>query len=666
MTRRRRLDLTRLEAREVPTVRALGSEFAVSQAAVNTAPAPAVGRDAIGTTVIAWQVQGTGGNDIYARRFAANGNPIGGEFLVNSYTTGDQSGPAVTVDADGDFVIAWEGVGPVGSDRDIFARRYDRNGTAQGEAFLVNAATAGVQSAPRVASDRAGNFVVTWATRGAAAGATDDISVRRFNAAGVAQGGELRVNNYLTGTQTRPDVAASADGDFVVTWQSLDQDGNGWGVYARRYDNDGEPAALEFRANSFTTGSQDQPAVALAADGDFVIAWRGTDVPNGDREDVYVRRFDSNQVDLGVETMVNQFKLNDQHSPAITAGAAGDFVVTWTSQDQDGSGAGIYARRYDRDGITDGAEFIVNELTAGTQNRPAIAANATGDFVVAWQAQPAAAFAVAARRFAVDNAPFLVRFANGGVWRRDADVWTAVTPNATTVSDPALDADGQAVWVVQYATGNLGQFYLYQYREDGSWTDLGLGLEAIPGRHAAYIQLTNSTLWSREYGTGEWRNVTGGSVTTYDVGVSADGSDQLGAIFSNGSLYYSYGPTVNDWTFVAAKVKDVGVGPSGAMAVLFSGNFLWRYVVGGTWSSLASNVADIAVGNAACRCFQVNVLFEGGFAWKFYRDQWHSMTSNVVRLSKPLLGDTSVLFLGSHMWRVDDNGNWASVASNVG
>ena len=36
-------------------------------------------------------------------------------------------------------------------------------------------------------------------------------------------------------------VAMDQNGDFVITWQSFDQDGDGWGVYAQRYNPAGIP-----------------------------------------------------------------------------------------------------------------------------------------------------------------------------------------------------------------------------------------------------------------------------------------------------------------------------------------------------------------------------------------------------------------------------------------
>jgi hypothetical protein len=59
-------------------------------------------------------------------------------------------------------------------------------------------------------------------------------------------------------------------------------------------------------------------------------------------------------------------------------------VVSWTSYGQDGSGAGIYAQRYDVSGAAVGDEVRVNSTTAGDQYQPAISALNDGGYVVSW------------------------------------------------------------------------------------------------------------------------------------------------------------------------------------------------------------------------------------------------------------------------------------------
>src|SRR5262245_56825311 len=56
---------------------------------------------------------------------------------------------------------------------------------------------------------------------------------------------------------------------------------------------------------------------------------------------------------VGPEFQVNTFTTNNQLAAAVATDADGDFVVTWTSN-QDGSGNGIYAQRYNAAGVAQG------------------------------------------------------------------------------------------------------------------------------------------------------------------------------------------------------------------------------------------------------------------------------------------------------------------------
>src|SRR5688500_1588143 len=96
---------------------------------------------------------------------------------------------------------------------------------------------------------------------------------RRALLAFVAAGPEFRVNSFTNSNQATAAVAADGDGDFVVAWTSSGQDGSAYGVYAQRYAAGGAALGAEFRVNTTTAFVQRHPAVAMDADGDFVVAW---------------------------------------------------------------------------------------------------------------------------------------------------------------------------------------------------------------------------------------------------------------------------------------------------------------------------------------------------------------------------------------------------------
>jgi len=256
---------------------------------------PAVGMRADGAFVVVWESDGSDGNDssetsVQGRIYSSNGGPIGPQAQVNTHTTGSQVRPEVGLNADGDFVVVWEGDGSSGSDSSgtsIHGRIYTSAGVPIGPEAQVNTYTTDDQGSPAVGVDDAGNFVVVWYS----AGSTDSDSFGRsiqgrvYNSTGVPFGPEAQVNTYTTGNQSSPEVAVDADGDFVVVWHSDESGGNdslNSSIQGRVFSSNASPAGGQFQVNSYTAGSQLFPAVALDDEGNFVVVWDSDDSGGSD------------------------------------------------------------------------------------------------------------------------------------------------------------------------------------------------------------------------------------------------------------------------------------------------------------------------------------------------------------------------------------------------
>jgi hypothetical protein len=313
----------------------------------------------------------------------------GAEFRVNTFTTFLQVAPAVSADANGDFVVVWSDFTQDGSVFGIFGQRYDSSGVPRGSEFQINTYTTDSQYLPSVASDPNGNFVVVWTSYGQGAGTDYQLGYgyaivgRRFNSAGVAQGGEF-LASYVTFAQNAARVATDAAGNFVVVWQSYAQDGNGYyGVFGRRFDAAGAPRGGEFQVNTYTTSYQDAPALAVDPSGNFVVVWQSYG-QDGDTFGVIGQRFDASGARRGGEFQVNTYTTGSQALPAVSTDANGNFIVVWSSFGQDGDGLGVFGQRFSAAGVRQGGEFRINAYTTGQQNAAAIAADENGNFTVVW------------------------------------------------------------------------------------------------------------------------------------------------------------------------------------------------------------------------------------------------------------------------------------------
>jgi hypothetical protein len=373
-----------------PASAQMGPEFQVNTYTYNNQIRPGVAVDGAGNFVVVWSsLASQDGNNsgIFGQRHDSAGNALGAEFQVNTYTLFRQGDSAVAADAAGNFVVVWTSNTQDGSNYGVFGQRYDSTGTAVGAEFQVNTYTTSYQSEPAVAADAAGNFVVVWSGLSDQDGSDSGVFGQRYDSAGTAVGAEFQVNTHTTFSQFSPAIVADAAGNFVVVWSSSSQDGSVGGIFGQRYDSAGTAVGAEFQVNTYTTGDQFGAAIAADAAGSFVVVW-SSDNQDGSGYGIFGQRYDSAGTAVGAEFQVNTYTTGYQFTPTVTADAAGNFIVAWHDFTSFAlTESEVFGQRYDSAGAAVGPEFQVNTYTPERQMFPAIAADAAGNFVVVWVGQ---------------------------------------------------------------------------------------------------------------------------------------------------------------------------------------------------------------------------------------------------------------------------------------
>jgi len=318
---------------------AVGGEFRVNTTTIAGQNDPAITALVNGGFVVTWQSGGNGDNGIFAQRYDTSGAAVGGEFRVNPAAEQDSYYPVITALESGGFVVAWESI----LAGNIFTQSYDMNGNPAGDPFRFNLTTEFNAEDVAITTLVNGDIVMSWDSFD---GASGGVYARKY---GAPPGGEINVNTYKTGDQSNSSITTLADGGFVVSWQSDNQDGSDYGIYAQRYNSSRAAVGGEFQVNTFTTGDQINPDVAALTDGSFVVTWQSNN-QDGSGWGIYAQRYNAIGTALGTEFLVNKYTTSDQTNSAVSALTGGGFVVTWQSKDQDGAGTGIYAQRYDAEG----------------------------------------------------------------------------------------------------------------------------------------------------------------------------------------------------------------------------------------------------------------------------------------------------------------------------
>lgn len=351
--------------------------------------------------------------------------PLGRELQINTYTLSSQENPDVGSDPDGNIVVTWNSFFQDGDSLGVFARQLTSEGLPLGNDFQVNTFTSGVQHQPKLAVCNDGKFVIVWQSNpygGTDPQDGDDAGVfaQRFANDAARLGSEFQVNQYTTGNQGFPAVAKTGATGFVVTWHSTNklgepatgtQDGFSAGVFARLYSSNGAPISDEFQVNTYTAAAQNYPEVASAPAGNFLIVWRS----NGQEGSfgLFGQRFASNGSPQGTEFQVNTYTVGIQERPSAAFAPNGTALVAWQSAEQDGQNRGVFAQFYASDGSPQGAEFQVNTFTLSYQGFADVASTEKNEFIVTWQSFGQGngdSFDIFARRYASDGTPLTSEF----------------------------------------------------------------------------------------------------------------------------------------------------------------------------------------------------------------------------------------------------------------
>ncbi|HEX4963164.1 MAG TPA: hypothetical protein VF173_20200 [Thermoanaerobaculia bacterium] len=153
-----------------------------------------------------------------------------------------------------------------------------------------------------------------------------------------------------------------------------------------------------------------QPAIATYGKGGFVVVWADTE--NNDPDDLGIR---GTLVRPGALAPGQQFTVSTttagvQNHPAVSADSSGRFVVAWQSADLpapplDPGSSGIFGQRFGIGGAKQGDELPLTTSVTDAQLTPTVAMGDDGAFVASWVDVRDGFKHISAARFSVNSAP---------------------------------------------------------------------------------------------------------------------------------------------------------------------------------------------------------------------------------------------------------------------
>lgn len=350
------------------------SEFLVNEYTDTTQRSPVIAKDSIGNYAVVWQslnqVSSQSGYDIYLQKYFSNGTKNGSPQVVNQVTAGNQEYPVIAMNKSGKFVIAWTSMKGGTNLYDISYVVTTTGGTGATEG-TANTTTAWSQNNPSVAISESGEFIIAWDSW-YQDGSDRGVFAQRFDASGNKLGSEFQINQTTAYSQARPTVRYFSDGKILFIWESFKQDAgspSGYGVYGRIFDATGNALTPEFRINSVTADYQWMGDAAIFHDNTFVVVWCSWE-QDGDDGGIYFRRFDSSGSPLMNEQRVNYSSRYYQWLPKVKIISGNKFAVMWSSWKQDGDREGIFTALFDETNYKYTFETRVNVTTNSFQWEP--------------------------------------------------------------------------------------------------------------------------------------------------------------------------------------------------------------------------------------------------------------------------------------------------------
>lgn len=306
--------------------------------------------------------------DIYQQRFDRNGQPIGGEVIVNTTTAGVQTRNFVTALGDGGWIVTWL------DDGQFYQQRFASDGSMDGAATPI---TSGEEHFTNVVIELDDGG---WLSVSGTFFSTMDVYLTRYDSSGVQVGGVELVSD--SGWSMFPYATALPDGGWIVTWTQDLED-----IWQIRYDADGNGSSAEKINTTAADSIGDSPVVTLA-DGGWLVAWQATD---GDSEEIRFQRFMADGTRDGGETTVTTDGMF--HDVAALQGLAvaalgdGGWIVTWVlgREDTVESGDGrVMFQRYDAAGTPVGCHVTVSSHETIETSYPSVTALSDGGWIISW------------------------------------------------------------------------------------------------------------------------------------------------------------------------------------------------------------------------------------------------------------------------------------------
>lgn len=228
--------------------------------------------------------------------------------------------PGVAISAEGVVAIIFAGNTAEVKDLDVWV-------SVDGEAPVsVSPDAPGARNEPAICALAGGGFVAAWSFDGQAHGLPLGVEAALISADG-SVGKRFAVSTEVEGNHWLGHVGCDPQGGFVVTGVRTDTDDTTFGVFAQWYSADGSPEGGALAINPTPEGTQVQPVVAIAPNGEGVVVYE--DSPTNEQYALSARRINAKGT-VGDVFHVAGDATHEAKTPAVAINASGRVAYAGT------------------------------------------------------------------------------------------------------------------------------------------------------------------------------------------------------------------------------------------------------------------------------------------------------------------------------------------------
>ena len=345
---------------------------------------------------------------------------FGTSFLINTYTSGNQSNPKVAL-LGGGFMVIWTSFNGL-TMKNVFMQSITGIDAKRGVETPVNTIYLFQKEFPNIASISVGGYSITWLCPGYLRNSifnSDDTVKTSAYTVGCCGGdqqsmisliaGELvfvmqrATDSYITaqindgsgGTLVAeynvwvqvgqdPSCSPTLTGGFVVSFVCRCDSDNSLGVYLTIYTSRGAVIISNVMVHTVFAGDQIHSQVVTLKFGGFVVIW----ISNGQNPSTYAiygQRFFDNATKIGVEFKINDLNLpNDINLyPDLNSLSDGGFIVTWEYLNPNGN-RNIHGNLFDNNGTKRGTEFSISQNGIYDHRNSSVSVDVSSVVLVVW------------------------------------------------------------------------------------------------------------------------------------------------------------------------------------------------------------------------------------------------------------------------------------------